>query len=487
MTRTSRRSVCASPARWVFTLFIALTVSGCASYSTSIREAQADLRAGRPEVAIDVVNDRLDVEKRTDTPGNLQKNRVLLLLERATLLQAVGDYQLAARDMMAVDQRMEWLDLDGVKSVDLAKYLYSGSSTPYRAPAYERMLLNALNMVNFLAMGNYQGAKVEARRFQLLEEFFVDSDSNQVVLGELLSLGNYLSGVAFEGSREYDLAIRYYGRAWVHGYRPDELRERIVDLARLTRWKGGGVATPENGLEDLLIEGTLKGAMIASEYRRRHVDGSLLVIVQTGLAPYKVPERVPIGLALTYSHRHHGQHRLSPAQEARARELALAGALKWVNFPVMVDSRYSPRSVGVQVDGQRVPATRVTHVDAQVKEAWRSVSGALMGAAILRMITRAVAGGATRIGSQVAAEANDAPVIGVLGWLAGLAVEGAMAAADVPDTRSWTTLPANIDFVRTKLEPGTHTVVLDVGGRQDKRSVDVRESKTTVVNFSRLR
>ena len=366
--RLSRR---ARRLRRVFLIGMALLLSGCASYSTSLREAQADLRSGRPEAALKVVNERMEVDDRTAMPRDLEKNRVLLLLERGTLLQAAGDYRLAARDMMAVDQRMEWLDIDGVKSADLAKYLYSGSATPYRAPAYERMLLNVFNMVNFLAMGDFQGAKVEARRFRLLEEFYTDEQSDAVVLHEVLALGNYLSGAAFEASREYDIAIRNYGAAWVYGHRTKELRDRIVDLARLTGWKGGRIATPENGLEDLLIEGALKGAMLASEYRRQHVDGSLLVVVQSGLAPYKVPERIPIGQALTFhAHHHHGRHSLTPAQRAQARELAVSGALKWVNFPVLVDSRRSGRSVRVEVDGKAADAARIAHIDEQVKAAY---------------------------------------------------------------------------------------------------------------------
>lgn len=457
---------------------------GCASYSTSIREAQVDLRAGRPQSALEVVNDRLEVDSAEAIPEDLKKNRVLLLLERATLLQALNRYALSARDMVAVNQRMEWLDIDGEKSADLAKYLYSASATPYRAPPYERMLLNTLNMVNFLAMGDNQGAKVEARRFRLLEEFFAEDDA--ALLSELLAVGNYLSGVAFEGARDYDIAIRHYGKAWSYGYRPPELRERIVALTRVTGWKGAGVATTENGLEDIIIEAELRGALLASEYRRQFVDGSVLVVVQSGLAPYKVPERLPIGAALVYLTYYDGRHGLSAAQVAHVRRLQAEGLVKWVNFPVLVESTRQ-RSVDVFVEGSAVPKHRITNVSEQVRAAWKRIAGALMGAAILRMVARAVAGGATRAGSRVAAKAKDAPAIGALGWLAGVALEGALAAADVPDTRSWTTLPAAIHLARVNVEPGNRRVAVKVGGRVDERTFEVTQGTTTVLNFSRVR
>lgn len=474
--------------RAIAVLLAVVVLSGCASYSTSVRQAQTDLRAGRPEAAVRVLNDRLKLESAEAIPPDLEKSRLLFLLERATLLQALGNYPLAARDMVAVDQRMEWLDIDGAKSADLAKYVYSGSATPYRAPAYERMLLNTLNMLNYLAMGDMQGAKVEARRFRLLEEFFAEGPEPSAALTPaLLAAGNYLGGVAFEAARDYDIAVRYYGRAWIHGFREPWFRAQLVDLGRLTGWRGRGVATAANGLEDLLIEASLKGALRPAEYRRRHVEGNLIVVVQTGLAPYKVPERLPIGAAIGYSRHHHGHHQLSAEQIATAEKLAVTGALKWVNFPMMTEPGAPPTAVGVSAGEAALPLALLTDVSAQVWTGWRDVAGALIGAAILRMVARAVAGGATRAGSQALAESKDAPAIGALGWLAGVAVEGALAAADVPDTRSWTTLPAHIHIARKRLDPGQVAVRLQVDGRQDVRTVDVPSQTLRVVNFSRVR
>ena len=221
---------------------------GCATYTRTIREAQLDLTAGRPASALSIINERLDVDEAAELPAQLDENQILLLLERATLLQAIGDYELAARDMMIADQRLDWLDIDGATSVDLGKYLYSGASTPYRAPAYERLLLNTLNMLNFMAMRDFQGARVEARRFRLIEQFVLgeEEDGDPLTAG-LLAAGNYLAGVAFEASREYDIAVRHFGRAWFYGHRTDELRGRLVDLARVTGWDGAGVTATTTG------------------------------------------------------------------------------------------------------------------------------------------------------------------------------------------------------------------------------------------------
>jgi hypothetical protein len=468
-------------------LLMAVLLGGCKSYSTSVRDAQQDLARGKTEDALKVLNKRLEVERAEDVPEKLKKDRVLLLLERATLLQALGRYDLAARDMVAVDQRLLWLDLDGEKSADLAKYMYSASSTPYRAPAYERMLLNTLNMVNFMALGDMQGAKVEARRFALLEELFVRGEGQKdILLASTLATGNYLGGVAFESARNYDVAVRFYGRAWAYGFRDASFRAQLVDLIRTTGWKGAG-APPDVGDLDAIIAGAQsEGALRPSEYRNKHVANNVVAVVQTGLVPYLKPERIPIGLALTYHAAYHGQHSMTAEQRANANRLAVSGALKWVNFGVLTESRVPDRAVVVSVDGKTMAPPRVADISDQVRQEWQRIAAATIGLAILRMMTRAVAGGATRSGTRAAAK-DDSSGLAVVGWLAGVALEGAMTAADVPDTRSWTTLPARIHVARFKSEPGSTTVTARVGAQTETRVVEVVESTVRVVNFSRHR
>ena len=468
-------------------LLCCVLLMGCKTYSSSVRDAQNDLARGKPEQALGELNKRLDVERAEDIPQDLGKRRIprlLLLLERATLLQALGRYDLAARDMIAVDQRMLWLDLDGEKSADLAKYMYSASATPYRAPAYERMLLNTLNMVNFMAQGDMQGAKVEARRFALLEELFVRGDEQKDILTSgTLAAGNYLGGVAFEAARGYDIAVRYFARAWAYGYRDAAFRVQLVDLIRTTGWKGAGAPPDVGGLDELIADAQREGAMRPSEYRGKHIANNVVAVVQTGLVPYKRPERIPIGLALTYHASYHGQHALSAEERARANRLAVSGALKWVNFGVLTESRVPARSVSVVADGKTTAPVELADVAEQVRQETQRIMGATIGLAILRMMTRAVAGE----GSRAAARSSDKDGVAALGWLAGVALEGALTAADVPDTRSWTTLPASIQVHRFRSEPGNTSVSARVGGQTETRVVDVVESTVRVVNFSRHR
>ena len=458
--------------------------AGCATYTDGVREAKYDVVAHQPNEAVGKLNKALGTEKDSQIPAKLSGKNTLMLLERATLLQALGKYELAARDMMIADQQLDWLDIGAQGKAKIGKYMYSGTSVKYRAPPFERLFLNALNCLNFLAMGDVEEAKVEARRFRLIEQFFVEDESKTLLSGSL-GFGNYLGGVAFEAAGDYRKAVRYYARAWKHGVRTDRFKERLGHLLQMTGQDFADLVENEDGskTEAANFAANTSEPLSWSEYRKRFVDGEVLVIVQTGLVPYKEGKRLPVGAALEIaSQSRHSSYHLTHSERRRAMELSTSGALKWVMFPVLTDKGLPPtRDVSIAIDGSEVATELGANVSKQVRHAWDRIKGALMAAAITRMITRAVAGAAARSGTTAASGDSG------LGALAQIAVEGGMAAADTPDTRSWSMLPARIRLTRRHLKPGEHTVEISVDGETASKSVDVPESGPAIVNFSGLR
>jgi len=462
--------------------------AGCATYTDHVREAKKNVVVGQPDEAVSRINQVLGTDK-NEIPDKLSGKNTLMLLERATLFQALGKYKLAARDMMLADQQLDWLDIGAQGKAKLGKYMFSGASVKYRAPPYERLFLNALNCLNFLAIGDLEEAKVEARRFRIIEQFFVDDETKQLLPGSR-GLGNYLGGVAFEAAGDYRQAVRYYARAWKTGVRTPRFKQRLGRLLQMTGHDYTDLVDT-SGNEGESSEKRSKPNVAAqtgeplswSEYRKKFVDGEVLVIVQTGLVPYKEGKRIPIGAALEVAGSHsYSSHQLSSEKVSQAQRLSTSGALKWINFPVLTDEGLpGQRSVSVKVDGSNAEVSLGANVADQVRHAWDRIKGALMAAALTRMITRAVAGAAAREGAESASE-NE-----TVGALAQIAVEGGMAAADKPDTRSWSMLPARIRMSRLDLNPGQRSVRVTVDGQTLEKSIDVGESGPTVVNFSSRR
>ncbi len=468
----------------LLTIFALVFSSGCATYSDNVRDAHTAVAQSHPESAVKIINKQLQLKSSKRLPMEFEDDNILLLLERATVLQSMGEYELAARDMMAVDDHLEYLDLTSTEADEIAKYMYSESSKQYKAPAYERMLLNTLNMINFLAIRDFQSAKVEARRFALLEQFFLDNEEPALLSG-ILSVGNYLGGAAFEHARDYQQAARYYSRAYHYGFRAPQFRDRLVDLIYLSGYKPRELQAEEGkeALTEIMEAVSAHEGITFEEYRDKYVVGDTLIIVQTGLVPWRQAQRLPIVQAMSYTDNAH-HYSFDNSQEAQLNMMVANGVIESVNFPMLTHHGIPPeKPVTVTIDGHERAPTGSVDVGSQVEAAYANMLPSMMVAAITRLMTRVVAGEATEAVVNGASGSGS----GGLGFLAKLAVEGAMNAADKPDTRSWMTLPGRIRVIRTQLGPDVHPISVKVGRESDSRKVMIREDSLNVVNFSRLR
>lgn len=466
-------------------------LTGCASYTDRVRDAQRSVLQGEHFAAIDVINEELGVDSPGELPGRRGRNDALLLMERAALLQALGDYQSSARDLIAAEDMLEWVDLSSGTAAEVLRFFYSDDTGNYRAPPHERVILHTLNLINFLAMRDLESARVEARRLDILQRYFFDEELRKVLPG-LLGLANYLSGAAFEASREYEEAARYYSRAYLYGVWPERTDARLLDILALTGYAGADLVELREVSAPLFARASGHPRPDRHTYQARHQRGDTLVVVQSGLVPYRQARRVPLNTALGYSRRSaYGTLYLSAYHYDQALYLYRRGVLSWINVPEL-SRRGLPGRRTVSFDrpagGAAAPGVHVSFGD-QAEAAWLVVSGAVFAAAISRAVVRALAGEATRAVTSSAARSRGAeqPAAGILGWLLSLAVQGTMAARDTPDTRGWTTLPADVHLYRTSYSPGVHTIGVSVSGVRDEQTLEIYSDGFHLLNFSRLR
>lgn len=424
---------------------------GCGStYTDEVAATQVAVSTADPVEGIRAINGRLKVQSSLEVPAKFKDSEALYLLERATLLQATTNYKMSARDMMVVEQNLEFLDIAGMSANDMAKYYYSEDVSNYKSPPYERLLLNTLNMVNFLAMYELEDARVEARRFTVMESYYL-TDKGKAVLPGILALGNYLAGAAFEASRDYDTATRYYSRAWHFGMRDTDLRQRLTDLYRVSGYAGREIQDP--GLDRIKAQAKEDGSLTWEAYAARHRVGDVLVVTQFGMAPFKKAVNRSVS-QLTNS---------SQAGTVRVPELSEGGLV-----------RRDENALKLSIDGKSVDTFRGMNVTEQVKLAWTRASPKIMSAAVSRASTRnALNSVGQGTGSGLRVLTQGAAIV--------------LAASDTPDTRSWTTLPAYIRLSRIKLEQGMHVAQVRVGDRTDRQTVGVWPDRLNVINFSKLR
>jgi uncharacterized protein len=440
-------------------LLVALSALGCASHSDRMEPVRDALDARRPRDALQRLNEELDVDSAKELPEDLgDDDASLLLLDRAMLLQQLGYYKLSSRDLEICDKHIQTLDFSRNAVDDIGKYMFSDDTGPYKAPAYEKLFINTMNMVNYLARGELNGARIEARRLAVMQAYIKQSDDPATAM---LGPGSYLAGFTFEKSGRADEALRYYDEALAYG-QYESLREPIRRLAKRSSYRSPRI-TAMLGEHETIEQPQAEAAEDQSS--------EVLVVVSFGRVPIKVARRVPIGLALTYAATY-----MDRSEQARANHLAAQGLVTWVNYPELGKPRGSWDSPGFALNGKWQQMEGAVAIDLEARRAWDDVKGAVVASAITRLLTRIVAGEAVRRSTDD----------GVVGILLSLGTQATMTAFDTPDTRSWELLPARMAFGRLRLPPGKHWVDLEARGTRKRVQIDLPPKSYQVLNLTTL-
>jgi uncharacterized protein len=449
--------------RWASAILVAFAAVACAGHSARTVQVRAALDANRPKEALRLINAELKVKSAKELPAKTSGDNSLLILDRSMILQQLEMYELSSRDLQVADKQIEMLDFSRGTVDEIGKYMFSDDTGPYKAPPYEKLLINTQNMVNYLVRGDLNGARIEARRLAVMQKYLSDSESKAI---SLIGPGSYLAGFTFEKSDRPQEALRYYDEALQYEAYPT-LAPTIVDLAQEADYR-----TPR-------IDKILAKADTPTDEEVEHDEGELgevLVVVNFGRVPALIAKRIPIGLALTYAATF-----MTPSKRATAQGLAAQGLVTWVNFPELGPSKGKYGHATVKVDYGTAAVTQANVDDAMnvthaVRASWDEAKGAIVASAITRMITRVVVGQTTK-----------KAIGGTWGAIAGLATQATMTAVDTPDTRSWSTLPARMAIGRVRLPPGTHQLMVTARGERRSFKVDVEEGGWEAVNLTVLR
>lgn len=408
--------------------------------------------------AVKEFNRVLGVKSTADLPKDGKKDRPLALLERGTILQAMGEYGSSSRDLMVVDKQLEFLDIARDTAGNIGKYVYSDSATKFKASPTEKLSLNAVNMVNFLAQGDLEGAKVEAKRFTVMRTYFREWDPEHAHG----AFGSYLAGFVFERLGDAEEALRYYDEA-LQERDFASLRAPITRLAQRTSYRGRRIADYVGEAPPAPEPGAPRPAEI-------------LVLVKVGRVPHREAARIPIGAAVG----------LAGAYITGNPAVLAHSVFKVVVYPELAPANDVFDGATLTVGGHEVRMDLATDLGAEITAEYNELKPKIIGAALSRMIVRAAASaGAYAAGKQ--AKSNGAAI----GILAALAVEGTLTALDKPDTRSWTTLPGRVFIGRMEVPAGEHEVLVTVegaGGRQEHRAnVSVPAGGFAVFDVTTLR
>jgi hypothetical protein len=439
-------------------------LAGCAGHAARTEGARTALDEGAPAEALSMLDEQLEVKSAAELPEKVGGDNALLLLDRAMVLQQIAstnknaatkNYTWSSRDLETADKQVEILDLSRGALDDIGKYLFSDSTGPYKAPTYEKLMINTMNMVNYLAQGDLNGAKVEARRLAVMQKYIDQHDGRGASLS---GPGSYLAGFAFEKSNDASEALHYYDEALEYGDYTS-LGDSVRRLSRSASYRSPRISA-------LLRQGGADGDAAPDD------SADVLVVIGFGRVPAKIAKRVPIGLALTLV-----SGILSPTDTAKANYLAAQGLVTWVNYPELGRPRGQYGTPGFALDGSWQELEGALAVDEEARKAWDDAKGTVVASAITRLIARVATG-------EVVRQSTGG---GLVGALLSLGTQATLTAVDTPDTRSWSTLPARIAIGRVRVKPGTHYIDVQARGVRQRRSLTLSPGGWAVVNMTILR
>lgn len=423
---------------------VAFALAGCATYSDSFGVIERNLSAGQYDVALQ------DIEKQAGS----KTSRVLYLLNKGIVLRMKRDFAGSNQALEAAKAEMERLYAASV-SENALSFLVNDATVSYAGDDYEQVLVHLYMALNYLELGLPKEARVEALQVDIKLREIGEKIPESKFTEDALS--RYLTGMIYEELGEWSDAMIAYRKAY-EAYKkyqvnygtslPDILKQDLLRLAQRQGLKDEvALYRKEFGIEPQ-----------QKETPKPEPEGDLVFILNNGLAPIKREKTagmwVPPAAVVVSTSKTSGSKPHNPEKPAMP-------VLVNIALPYYESRPNNVLSARVSVSGKQATTEMMENIDAIARNSLDS----RMAAITARSIARAVAKGAIQQSVDRAGNGgNDAAAQ----LISSFVVRVAAVATERADTRSWLTLPANVQLARLPLPPGSYDVTVELLGADDQ-------------------
>lgn len=397
---------------WCFAGWLLLQLGGCASYSRGFEPIEAKLAAQDPAGAMKIL------EKQQSFVSNEQ---LLYLLNKAMLQRMQHDFVGSNQSLEEAKKVIETYTATSV-SEESAAFIINDTTRTYIGSPLEQVMLHVYAALNYLELNNLDAARVEALQVEVrLRQLMQDSPESALSVDPF---ARYLSGMIFEDLGEYSDAMIAYRKAY-EAYQthqklyslmiPDYLKQ---DLLRMSRKVG-----LTNEYEQLQAQ---FGITLQTRDNANNNKGEIVLFLHTGLAPIKREHSVATVAIQT-------------------------GQMVRISLPYYQNRQQMITSARVEANGEIAQTQTVEEIDEIAAQTLQAYMPAITARAVARAVLKYNI-------SRETSKQND---------LAGLLVNVMGLLTERADTRSWLSLPADIQMARLHLPAGTYTVSIDLQNSLD--------------------
>lgn len=389
-----------------------------------------------------------------------QRNRLLYSMDRGMTLHLAGDYVQSNSLLEQAAVEVERLYTRSIRT-ETAAFLTNDNMLPFEGDPYEHVMINVVKALNYAAMGQLTEAVVEARQIDHRLNVLSDSAKEKDGYRED-AFARYLTGVLYESTGDLNNAFIAYRKAY--------------DIYEATKGWSRTPMPPMLRADLLRTTDALHMTAEFEEYRRQFPEthwvprgdqsnlAQVVVISYNGRAPRKEEAflDIPISLgALQLVLLNRGVVHASNRQERRVADsvlYGLNGRVVRVALPRLVSQKTHVMQESVSLapkEGAPISATSelVYNGTALAERALSDRMPGITTKALARAAVKFAAAEAATRGSQHAVNKGDAPWVGLL---VGVLAHGLAVASEAADTRSWRTLPDEIQISRLWVPPGEY-------------------------------
>ncbi|SMF82595.1 COG3014 family protein [Pseudobacteriovorax antillogorgiicola] len=407
--------------RGAFFLVLMLAITQCSSYTDDTKEIRQDFRTGRYQKALE------GLEK--SSVKNSSRNRLLYLLEKASILEKLGEHRESRALLIEADKVVDELYTVSV-SKEAATYLFNESAQDYPGEDYEKVAIHTMMALSFLSTGELDKARVEARRINTrLNEINSNYDKKNRYSED--AFGRYLAGMIYEARGEWDSAIIDYRKAL-------ETYEGTYE----SLFKTDAPRSLVESLYALYLQRNRRSEANAMRKKYRWLSSS---------RPSNAGELIVI-------------HQLGDIAVKRRSEFVVPVGKQIVrfSFPIIRPKpNYFFGKTGLDVDGR--PFER-----AELSQNMDLIASHTLEDRRLRLMVKAAARLILKGQMTQKAEKEGGPLVGLLFNIYG-------AVSETADTRQWSLLPSSFHVSRLRLRPGEHKVKIYSDGKLSSiESVNVK-------------
>lgn len=404
----------------LFAATTSLILTGCATYSSSFKVIEGNLAAQQYDQALQA----LDKQSPSKTDLALHE------LNKGMILRMKRDFSASNQALEQAKAEMERLYAASVTENALS-FIVNDATVSYGGDDFEQVLVHLYMALNYLELGDKDAARVESLQVDIKLREIGEKIAGSKYTEDAFSL--YLSGLIYEDEGEWSDALISYRQAY-EAYKKYQQDYSLTvpamlkyDLLRLSKRQGLSQEfaryKKEFGLDLSQIPAAQPG------------QGELIFVLNNGLVPIKREKAI---------------NSVDPT----------SGTIVRIALPYYESRTNDVVAMRVSAGAQQATSELMENIDGIARTSLDSRMPAIVARSIARAVVKTAA---SKKAQQVAKNGNnsnnDSSMVGLLG---AVAVQVAAYATERADTRSWLTLPANIQLARLSLPPGSYTVKVEL-------------------------